>query len=309
MSANSSVGAALIRSLRSVAHRRRRPFRTVEDGRRCHSMRVGNANRLLAVALLALPMAALAEGDAELAQDLSNPLADLVSIPIQMTFDRDIGPADDGTKVTTNVSPVVPVHLNEDWNLITRTIVPIIHQDEIFPGAGSQFGLGDINLTLFFSPKKPTAGGFIWGVGPVFVLPTGTNDLLSSKKWSAGPGVVVLTTRGSWTIGMLANHVWSFAGDDARQDISNTLIQPFAAYTWPSAISVSVQSESTYNWKAEQWSVPVNVAVSKLVRFGKLPVSVAGGAGYWAKSPDAGAEGLRFRVQATIVLPKSVFSR
>ena len=309
MSANSSVGAALIRSLRSVAHRRGRPFRTVEDSRRCHSMRVGNANRLLAVALLALPMAALAEGDAELAQDLSNPLADLVSIPIQMTFDRDIGPADDGTKVTTNVSPVVPVHLNEDWNLITRTIVPIIHQDEIFPGAGSQFGLGDINLTLFFSPKKPTAGGFIWGVGPVFVLPTGTNDLLSSKKWSAGPGVVVLTTRGSWTFGMLANHVWSFAGDDARQDISNTLIQPFAAYTWPSAISVSVQSESTYNWKAEQWSVPVNVAVSKLVRFGKLPVSLAGGVGYWAKSPDAGAEGLRFRVQATIVLPKSVFSR
>ena len=243
-------------------------------------------------------------GDAELAQELSNPLADLMSIPFQMNYDRDIGPRDDGWKLQTNIQPVIPFHLNEDWNLISRTIVPVIYQDDIFPGAGSQFGLGDINLTLFFSRKKPTSSGVTWGVGPVLLLPTATDDLLGAKKWGAGPGVVALTTRGPWTLGMLANHIWSYAGDSDRQDISNTFVQPFAAYTWPSAWTVSLQSESTYNWKTEKWSIPINAAVSKLVRWGKLPVSLQAGVGYWAESPNTGPEGFRFRLQATFVLPK-----
>ena len=243
-------------------------------------------------------------GDAELAQELSNPLADLMSIPFQMNYDRDIGPQDDGWKLQTNIQPVIPFHLNEDWNLITRTIVPVISQEDIFPGAGSQFGLGDINLSLFFSPKKPTASGITWGIGPVLLLPTATESLLGAKKWGAGPAAVALTVRGLWTIGFLANHLWSYAGDSDRQDISSTFVQPFAAYTWPSAWTVSMQSESTYNWKTNKWSVPINGAVSKLVRLGKLPVSLQAGVGYWAESPDTGPEGLRFRLQATFVLPK-----
>ena len=243
-------------------------------------------------------------GDAELAQELSNPLADLMTIPIQMNYDHDIGPLDDGWKLQTNIQPVIPFKLNEDWNLISRTIVPVIDQDDIFPGAGSQFGLGDINLSLFFSPRKPTSGGMIWGIGPVLILPTATDSLLGAKKWGAGPAMVALTMRGPWTVGMLANHVWSYAGDSDRPDISNTFAQPFAAYTWPSAWTVSVQSESTYNWKTEKWSVPINAAVSKLVRWGKLPVSLQAGVGYWAESPETGPEGFRFRLQANFVLPK-----
>lgn len=262
-----------------------------------------------AIAALFFPLAAhAASGDAELAQELTNPVADLVTIPIQMNFDRDIGPVDDGAKITTNVQPVIPFKLNEDWNLITRTIVPIVSQNDIYPGAGSQFGLGDINLSLFLSPKKPTAGGLIWGAGPVFLLPTGTDDLLSARKWGAGPAAVGLVLRGPWTMGILANHIWSFAGDDNRQDISNTFMQPFVAYTWPSAWTVAVQSESSYNWKDEQWSVPINFAVSRLVRFGQLPVALLGSVGYWAESPTSGPEGWRFRLQANIVLPKSLFS-
>jgi hypothetical protein len=259
---------------------------------------------LLAIVLLALPIAAHAQGDAGLAQELTNPVADLVTIPIQMNFDRDIGPVDDGTKITTNVQPVIPFALNENWNLITRTIMPIVYQDDIFPGAGSQFGLGDINLSLFLSPKKATAGGLVWGAGPVFLLRTGTDSLLSAEKWGAGPSAVGLVLRGPWTVGILANHIWSFAGNNSRQDISNTFVQPFASYTWPSAWTVSVQSETSYNWKAEQWSVPVNFSVSKLVRIGKLPVSLLGGVGYWAESPANGPEGVRFRLQVNIVLPK-----
>jgi len=243
-------------------------------------------------------------GDAELAQELSNPLADLMTFPFQVNYDRDIGPFDDGWKLQTNIQPVIPFHLNEDWNLISRTIIPVIYQDDIFPDAGSQFGLGDINLSLFFSPKKPTSGGITWGIGPVLLLPTATEDLLGAKKWGAGPTAVALMVRGPWTIGMLANHLWSYAGDSDRQDISSTFLQPFVAYTWPSAWTLSVQSESSYNWKTENWSVPVNVAASKLVRLGRLPVSLQAGVGYWAESPDVGPEGLRFRLQANFVLPK-----
>ena len=262
------------------------------------------AGALLGV-LLALPFAVRAQSqDAELAQELTNPVADLISAPIQMNFDRRIGPADDGTKTTINVQPVIPFRLNEDWNLISRTIVPLIRQEDIYPGAGSQSGVGDINLSLFFSPRKPTASGLIWGAGPVFLLPTGTDDLLSAKKWAAGPTAVVLALRGRWTTGVLANHIWSFAGNSARQDISNTFVQPFASYTWPSAWTVSVTSESSYNWKDEQWSVPVNVSVAKLVRIGKLPVSFLGGVGYWVESPDSGPKGARFRLQVAFILPK-----
>jgi hypothetical protein len=265
---------------------------------------------ILAIALFVLANTARAEtADAELAQELTNPLANLVTVPIQMTYDRDIGPTDDGTKLTTNIQPVIPFSISADWNLITRTIVPVINQDEVVPGAGSQFGLGDINLSLFFSPKKPTSGGLIWGVGPVLILPTASDRLLGAEKWGAGPAGVVLALRGPWTVGMLANHVWSYAGKDSRQDISNTFIQPFVAYTLPSAWTLAVQSETNYNWKSEKWSIPINVALSRLVRFGNLPVSLQAGVGYWAESPTTGPEGLRYRLQANFVLPKSVFAR
>ena len=246
-------------------------------------------------------------GDADLAQELSNPIADLITIPIQMNYDSDIGPLDDGWKLLTNIQPVIPFHLNEDWTLITRTIMPVISQDDIFQGAGSQFGLGDISESLFFSPKEPTSGGVIWGVGPILLLPTATDDLLGAKKWCAGPAAIVVTPRGSWTLGFLANHMWSYAGDSDRPYISNTFAQPFVAYTWPSAWTVSAQTETTYNWKAEEWSVPINVAVAKLVRWGKIPVSLQAGVGYWLESPETGPEGFRFRLQVNFVLPKSLF--
>jgi hypothetical protein len=119
--------------------------------------------------------------------------------------------------------------LNEDWNLILRTILPVTYQDDIFPGEGSQFGLGDINLSLFFSPRKPTSSGLIWGVGPVLLLPTATDSMLGARKWGAGPTAVALTIRGPWTMGLLANHIWSYAGDGDRQDINSTFAQPFVA--------------------------------------------------------------------------------
>lgn len=241
--------------------------------------------------------------DADLAQELTNPVADLVTIPIQMTFDQNIGLADDGWKLQTNIQPVYPFNLNENWNLITRTIFPLIRQDEIVPGAGSQFGDGDLTLSLFASPKKPT-NGVIWGVGPILYLWTASDELLGAEKWGVGPTAIALTMRGCWTMGALANHVWSFAGSSRRDDINSTFVQPFVAYTWPSAWTVSFQSETTYNWEIKEWSVPVNVAVAKLVTMGKLPVSLQAGVGRWLTAPESGPDGWRFRLQANFVLPK-----
>ena len=244
------------------------------------------------------------EDSADLAQDLTNPLADLITLPVQVNFDEDVGPNDRGSRVRTNVQPVIPFELNEEWNLITRTIVPIVSQEQIFPGAGSQSGLGDINLTLFASPKLPTEDGWIWGAGPVILLPTATDDLLGTEKWGLGPSAVALTMRGPWTMGLLGNHIWSVAGDSNRKDINSTFVQPFAAYTWPSAWTVAVQSETTYDWEASEWSIPVNAAITKLAWFGPLPVSLQAGVGYWLDAPPAGPDGFRYRLQVNFVLPK-----
>jgi len=171
-----------------------------------------------ALSLLLFPMVAFSqqdgEGAADLAKELTNPVADLVTAPIQMNIDGDIGPEGDGTKITTNVQPLIPFDTDENRNLITQTIVPVIYQDDVFPGAGSQFGLGDISFTAFLWPKRPTAGGLTWGAGPVLLMPTATDSRLGAKKWGAGPAAVGLLLRGPWTMGMLANHVWSLAGDE-----------------------------------------------------------------------------------------------
>ena len=245
---------------------------------------------------------ARAQDTADLAQDLTNPVADIVTIPIQMNYDQSIGLLDDGWKMQTNVQPVLPFHVTENWNMISRTILPITYQDNIVPGEGSQFGLGDATLSLFFSPH--TSSGVTWGVGPMLLFPTATDSLLGAKKWGAGPSAILLTIRGPLTLGAMSNHIWSFAGDSDRSDINNSFIQPFMAYTWPSAWTFSLQSETTYNWETEQWAVPVNAAVSKLVTLGRLPVSLQAGAGYWLDAPDTAAEGWRFRFQANFVLPK-----
>jgi len=147
---------------------------------------------LSSLSMLAISTTAFAQ-DADLAKQLSNPLAALISVPFQFNYNQGFGPAD-GDQLLLNVQPVVPISLSEDWNLISRTIVPVIYQKDIFPEAGSQFGLGDINVSLFLSPKKPTSG-VIWGVGPVFYFASATDDLLGADKWGAGPSAVALTMR------------------------------------------------------------------------------------------------------------------
>ena len=262
-------------------------------------------SRLLAAAIALSSMPAFAQDNsAELAKKLSNPVAALISVPFQLNYDSGIGPREDGEKWVLNVQPVVPIELNQDWNVISRTIVPLVSQQDIFPGAGGQSGVGDVVQSFFFSPKAPTAGGWIWGAGPVLLLPTGTDDLLSAKKWGAGPTAVLLKQQNGWTVGALANHIWSFAGDSERADISATFMQPFVSYTTPAAWTFALNTESTYDWKSRQWTVPVNATVTKVAKLGGQLISVGGGLRYWADGPQGAPHGLGYRLVLTLLFPK-----
>jgi hypothetical protein len=263
---------------------------------------VAFAMLMLALAT-ALPTFSWAQDAEELAKKLSNPVASLISVPLQYNYDKDIGSAD-GHKSYINVQPVVPFSISEDWNLISRTIVPLVDQKDIAGQSGSQSGVGDVVQSLFFSPKVPTAGGIIWGAGPVFLLPTATDDLLGAKKWGLGPTGVVLTQRGAWTVGALANHIWSVGGDSNRADISATFVQPFLNYTTKTATTFGLNTESTYDWKSERWSVPINATVSQVLKIGDQPVSVGAGVRYWADSPASGPQGWGARVVVTFLFPK-----
>ncbi len=243
-----------------------------------------------------------AANEAELAKELQNPVANLISVPLQSNMDFRIGPKD-ALRYTLNVQPVIPFSLNDNWNLITRTIVPVIYAEPPAAGAEYHSGIGDIVQSFFFSPTQPV-GGWIVGAGPVFLWPTATDDALGGKKWGAGPTAVVLRQANGWTYGALANHIWSYGTDDSsRQEVNATFLQPFISYITKTYTTVGLNTESTYDWTNSQWTVPINLTVSQLLKIGKLPIQFTVGGRYYAARPPGGPDwGIRFAV--TFLFPK-----
>jgi hypothetical protein len=234
-----------------------------------------------------------------------NPVADLISIPLQNNFNFGVGPQDK-MQYVGNIQPVVPIHATENWNVITRTIVPFVYQPELAPGVGDVFGLGDIQFTAFLSPAKP--GEFIWGVGPIFQFPSGTNNSMTTGQWCAGPSVVGLKMDGHWVYGALANYVSSYAGQSDRGAVSQWLIQPFVNYNMADGwylVSAPIITANMMVDNSDRWTVPLGGGAGRIIRFDKLPVNFSLQGFYNVAHPNAGPDwSIRFAIQ--LLLPASI---
>jgi hypothetical protein len=239
-----------------------------------------------------------------LAKQLSNPVSSLISVPFQNNFYYGLGRRSTGSQWLLNVQPVIPFSMTSKWNVISRTIMPLVYQSEVFTGAGTQFGLGDFNPSQFFSPKAPTKGGLIWGVGPVELLPTATNKLLGGGKWGLGPTAVLVMQKGPNTIGLLANQIWSIGGVSNRPDISATYLQPFYAKTYKGGFTAGMSSESTYNWKNSQWTIPFLLNASQIFRLPPRQLAQIGFSfKYYVERPSPAPQ-WGIRVTLTLLFPK-----
>ncbi|MEI7444130.1 MAG: transporter [Burkholderiales bacterium] len=262
------------------------------------------AGRVAASFMVATAAHAQPDQAAELAKKLANPVASMISVPIQYNHDRYGGANDGASADRLVVQPVIPFSIGEDWNLITRTIVPFVDQSG-FPSASlNASGLGDVTASFFVSPKAPTAGGWIWGAGPILLLPTAGKAALGTEKWGVGPTGVVLKQSGPWTVGMLAGHVWSVAGSDHRADISSTTLQPFVSYTTATHTTFGAFTESAYDWQGKSWTVPLIVQAGQLLKVGPQIMQLAVAAKYWARAPEGGPEGWGLRLQLTLLYPR-----
>jgi len=252
---------------------------------------------------LAASAPAMAEMSAEeLAKLAQNPVGNLVSVPFQDNTNFNVGPQDDRTQNVLNIQPVIPFSLNQNWNLITRTIVPLIWQPEFAPSQGTTFGLGDIQLSTFVSPSNPSPSGLIWGAGAVVQMPTDTNGL-GNKNWGLGPTAVALHLQKGdpWVYGALANNVWSLSNDGRGGSYNNFLLQPFVNYNFPQGFYLTSAPIVTANWEIDnddRWTVPLGGGVGKIFHLGRLPVNTQLSAYYNVVTPDDGADwSTRFQVQ------------
>ena len=237
----------------------------------------------------------------ELAKAAQNPIANMISLPLQNNTNTGIGP-DDETQNILNIQPVIPVSLTDDWLMITRTILPVISQPDILTHDGRVRGLGDTTFSAFFSPKKSS---ITWGVGPVLLLPTATDDTLGADKWGAGPSAIFLAMPGNWVIGSMFSNIWSVGGA-GDNDINLFTCQYFINYNLPNGWYLTSAPINTANWEADsdnRWTIPIGGGVGKIFRIGKLPINGQISAYKNIESPENGAD-WQFRVQLQFMFPK-----
>jgi len=268
--------------------------------------------KILALGILLLPAMASAEmSQEEIAKASQNPLTAMYSLPIQNNtyFNREF---DGKTKNVANFQPVLPFDLNDDWTVVTRTIIPIVSAPTYSAGQYERIsGLGDTTFTAFFTPKAATESGWIWGVGPSLYLPTATDTDLGTKKWGAGVSAVALKIDGKFVYGGLISNVWSFAGsgqDAGIERVNAMTFQPFINYNLDDGWFIASVPIITANWEAEHydqvWTVPVGMGVGRAMKLGKIPMTAQIHGYYNAVTPDVYGEEWQMRVQIQLLFPR-----
>jgi hypothetical protein len=235
----------------------------------------------------------------DLAKKTQNPVADLISLPFQYNTFFETGPKAK-TQNTLLIQPVIPLSLNEDWNFIARSIIPLVAQPPLMDGQNRNHGLGNFQFQGFFSPKEPV-GGWIVGVGPYMEFPTnsGPDNRFGSDNWSAGPAFLALKIAGPWVYGGLVTQLWSYGGNDA--EVNQTGIQPFLNYNLEDGWYLSTAPMITANWSAAsspQWTIPIGGGVGKILQIGGQPVNASLKAYHNVEAPPTGADWqLQFQIQ------------
>jgi hypothetical protein len=262
---------------------------------------------MLVGACCAWPAMAADDDAAALAKAAQNPVASMISLPMQLNMNFGTGPEDD-LQTVLNIQPVVPFSLSENWNLITRTIIPVISQPDFGLYSARENGIGDIQFSTFLSPKEPTSGGWIWGAGVIAQLDTATDDRLGQGAWGLGPTAVALRMSGPWVYGALVNNVWSVSEDRNRGKVNQFLAQPFINYNFPSTPGryLTFSPIITANWEAangQQWLVPVGLGIGQVTRLGTQPVNLQAAFYYNVERPD-GAPDYQVRLQFQFMFPK-----
>jgi hypothetical protein len=265
----------------------------------------GGTMRRAAMILAAVMLQASAAGADEvfeLAKKVANPIADLATAPLLYNWDGRLGSGEQGTSNYVRLQPVVPLHIDPDWNLITRLYMPVVEQQDVSPGSGTQTGLVGTNLSFFLSPTAPASRDLTIGIGPVIGFPA-TDAALGSQRWGLGPTAAIVWQPGPWTVGLLTRHLWSVGGSAGEAAINESYLQPFVSYTTEDAWTLGLNSESTYYWTDDEAAVPINLTLTKLIRLGGAALSFGPGARYWVEDPDGAAHGWGFRFETTLVFP------
>jgi hypothetical protein len=258
--------------------------------------------------------AAANDADA-LAKATQNPVASLISVPLQNNSNFGVG-AYNRTQDILNIQPVIPAKISPKWMLISRIIQPIIWQPNTTANSGGQAGFGDMNPTFFLSPANP--GKLIWGVGPAMVFPTATSTSLGQGKLSFGPSVVALVQPGPWTLGFLTNNVWSVAGSSHRPSVNQMLLQYFVTYNLKKGWNISSSPILTANWNNKangdaadgddttpggRWTIPFGGGVGRITRIGYQPVNISA-AFYGNVVHPPGASPWGVRLQLALLYPR-----
>lgn len=238
----------------------------------------------------------------DIAVKLNNPVANLISVPFQNNVDHGIGKYN-GSKYTLNFQPVIPFALNSKLNLITRYIIPIVDQHDVTGENKNEFGLSDATISAFFSPSG-SKNGWIWGAGPAFLVPIGTDDLLSTRKWCVGPTALILRQAKGLTYGFLTNQLWSVAGEENRDNVNQLFFQPFFAYNWKSGAGLTMNSEMTFNWQNNTTTIFLNPIITGVTKLGKQAASLGIGPRFPLTAPSGSKPDFGLRAVITFVFPQ-----